>query len=116
MVAATSPLPAVVPLLPVPTLVVPPPPPAKNGYQRMPDRLPVDPVVDEVVVRGVGVGPPIGASSSGRLIAVSGFKRSVGSPLAGTSSVSASPCAIFIRLARAGVHACAPLVPRHVKS
>jgi hypothetical protein len=121
VVAATSPLAAVDPVLPVepvlPLELVPPP--EVNGYQRI-DRFPDEPelevVDDELEVRGVGVGPPTGVSSSGSVIAVSGFKRRVGSPLAGTSSVSESPCASFIKLARAGVQACAPVVPRHMKS
>jgi hypothetical protein len=69
------------------------------------------------VVRGVGVGPPAGASSSsGRVIAVSGFSRKVGSPLAGTSRVSVSPCASVISEARAGVQVWAAELSRQVKS
>jgi hypothetical protein len=119
VVAATSPLLAVVPVLPVVPVPTLPLPPVGNGYQRMLERLPDEPeLVDDVVVRGVGVGPPAGvsSSSSGSVIAVSGFRRKVGSPLAGTSSTSVSPCASFISEARAGVHVWAGEVSRHMKS
>lgn len=116
VVDATSPLLAGAPALPVEPVPRLGPPPSGNGYQRMFDRLLDDPVVLDVVVRGVGVGPPMGVSSSGSVMAVSGLRRKVGSPLAGTSSVSVSPCASFISDARAGVHVWAAEVSRHVKS
>jgi hypothetical protein len=92
------------------------PPPKRNGYQAS-ERLPDEDeelVVDEVVIPGVGVGPT-GSVSSGRVIGVSGFRRSVGSPLGGTSSVSSGPCASFIKLARPWFQVAAPVGFRQSK-
>ena len=93
------------------------PPPVKNGYQaieRFPDDEDVELEVDAFDVRGVGVGPT-GFSSSGRLIGVSGFRRRIGSPLWGTSSVSSVPWASFIRLARPWFQVAAPVALRQLK-
>jgi len=98
VVAATD---SAEPVLPVPPLLITVvPPPDGNRYQRI-ERLPdeLDEVVlDAVLVRGVGVGDT--PSSSGSVIAVSGFSRRIGSPEAGISSVSLVPWASFTRLER----------------
>ena len=93
------------------------PPPVKNGYQAI-ERFPDEDdelEVEEVVVRGVGVGPPIGSASSGMLIGVSGLRRRIGSPLWGTSRVSSVPWASFIRLARPWFQVAAPEGLRQLK-
>ena len=104
MVAATDSLAPVepVPVDPVPVEVVEPPA-VENGYQaieRLVNDEPELDVEDEVDVRGVGVGPPMGVSSSGKVTGVSGFRRRIGSPLWGTSRVSSVPCASRIKLDR----------------
>ena len=92
------------------------PAPVENGYQAI-ERFPVDEEeldVEELDVRGVGVGP-IGFESSGMVIGVSGFRRRIGSPLWGTSSVSSVPCASFTRLARLWFQVAAPVGLRQLK-
>jgi hypothetical protein len=91
------------------------PPPVKNGYQaieRFPDE---DLEVEEVDVLGVGVRPVVGPASSARLIGVSCFRRRIGSPLWGTSSVSSVPCASFVRLERPWFQVAAPVGLRQLK-
>ena len=102
VVAATESLAPVAPVEPVPdeaepVEVEPPPPPTRNGYHAI-ERFPnEDPLLDEVEVRGVGVGPVVepatAPASSGSAIGVSGFTRRTGSPVCGISSVSSAPCA-----------------------
>jgi hypothetical protein len=118
VVAATDSLAPVEPdpVDPVPVEVVEPPP-VENGYQAIERLLNDEPeldVEDEVDVRGVGVGPPIGVSSSGSVIGVSGFRRRIGSPLWGISRVSSVPWASFIRLVRPWFQVAAPVGLRQV--
>jgi hypothetical protein len=95
-------------------MTVVPPPPVGKGYQRI-ERLPDDDrdaVLDELVP-GVGVGET--PSSSGNVMAVSGFSRKIGSPEAGISSVSLVPCASCTRLERAWFQVVAPSSLRQLK-
>jgi hypothetical protein len=119
VVAATVPLEAVdpEPVEPAPFGITPPPPDG-NGYQateRLPnveDELEPEDVVEALVV---GDAPATGASSSGSVIGVSGFRRRIGSPVCGSSSESSKPWASFTRLERPWFQVAAPTGLRQLK-